>query len=583
VQSSAHMRRVPFTVLATLVAMGISAAAASPARAQTAGINMGAPVYDGVVATDAVTAAIGTGAAHVRVNFRLDKWKSPADPTKVNGKTFFEAYDGIIDAITSQGIEVYGLLNDELVSSGEPGTSELEDSYAANVLAVVDRYKDRVRVWETINEPNNYVDGTSSARFSAAAFARAHARAYDVVKVQHPGDACWDVKIVTGPLFSFDGTSASDYFDATIAAGRAGGTWKAIRDALGHDPIDDVGYHLYVAQGPDSAPSEVAASAGANLGAMNGVLAKYGITGKQFWISEIGFRLPLFDEAGQAARLDTTFEALGAPARSDIASIQWFTIADFGGEGWGLYGASFAATDKRLSHDRFVAQAKAFAPSLAARLEVALPKQATPGSTVIAKVKATNLGKTTWDAASEIRLGAASGCPSAWSINDATWSLAPADGYATSPTDARRFLPAATSVAQGESVTLDVPLVMPMSSSAGSSGGADAGLVQTQHFAVRMVQEGVAWFGSTASADVEVVDAPDGGTGFAGDGGAADGSAGGAGGAGPRDAPNGAPEASASGCGCREAAGNGGVGANGSLFGVAMVAFALRTRRRARA
>jgi hypothetical protein len=571
------MRRTLSVVLVALVAAGVVAAAPTPAHAQTAGINMGAPVYDGVVADDAVAAAIGTGAAHVRVNFRLDKWKSPTDTTKVNGKTFFEAYDGIVDAITSQGIEVYGLLNDELVSSGAPGTTELEDSYAANVLAVVDRYKDRVRVWETINEPNNYVEATSAARFSPAAFARAHARAYDVVKVQHPGDACWDVKMVTGPLFSFDGTSASDYFDATIAAGRAGGTWKAIRDALGHDPIDDVGYHLYVAQGPDSAPSEVGTSAGANLDAMNGVLAKYGISDKKFWISEIGFRVPLFDEAGQAGRVDTTFEALGAPARSDIASIQWFTIADFGGEGWGLYGASFAAKDKRLSHDRFVAQAKAFAPSLAARLEVELPKQAAPGSTVIAKVKATNLGKTTWDAASNVRLGAASGCPSAWSVNDATWVIAAADGYANSATDARRFLPAAAVVAQGESVIVDVPVVMP-----GASAGAGAPV--KVHFAVRMVQEGVAWFGATASADVEVVDGVDGGAGFSGGAGASAGGGGEDGGAGA--VRNRAAASDGSGCGCRAGAGGGGAsdpdGAamKGLLFGAVMVAAALRARRR---
>jgi hypothetical protein len=55
-------------------------------------------------------------------------------------------------------------------------------------------------------------------------------------------------------------------------------------------------------------------------------------------------------------------------------------------------------------------QAKAFAPALAARLEVSVPKQATPGAKVIAKIEATNLGKTAWDAAQQIRLGAASGC-----------------------------------------------------------------------------------------------------------------------------------------------------------------------------
>ena len=88
--------------------------------------------------------------------------------------------------------------------------------------------------------------------------------------------------------------------------------------------------------------------------------------------------------------------------------------------------------------------------------------------------------------------------------------------------------------------------------------------------------------GRPASADVEVVDAPDGGAGFAGDGGAVGGGAG-AGDDGSGVALNDAPEPSAPGCGCRETAANGGAGAKGLLFGVAMVAFALRSRRRARA
>ena len=92
-----------------------------------------------------MSAVLGTAAAHVRVNFRLDKWSSPGDSAKIGGKTFFEAYDGIVDSITSQGIEVYGLLNDELSSVGGAGTAALEDFCAANALAVVDHFKDRVR------------------------------------------------------------------------------------------------------------------------------------------------------------------------------------------------------------------------------------------------------------------------------------------------------------------------------------------------------------------------------------------------------------------------------------------------------
>jgi hypothetical protein len=525
------------------------------ASAQVAGLNLGAPVYGGQVTTD-LDAVLATGAPYVRVNFRLDQWSSPGDTTKVNGKTFFEAYDGIVDAIVSQGLEVYGLLNDEL-APGAAGTQAFEDAYAANVAAVVEHFRDRVRVFETINEPNDYAGGTS-ARFPPAAFARAHARAYDAVKGQHPDDACWGVTLVTGPLFSFDDTSAADYLDQAIAAGRAGGPWKTLRDALGRDPIDDVGYHLYVAQGSDSPLADVGVKANANLSAVKATLANRGITGKRFWVSEIGFQVPAVTEQEQADRLDATFASLGA--RGDVASILWFTIADFGGSGWGLYRDDVSkAANRRPAYDRFVAQAKAHAPELAARLDVSLPKQVTAGATVHAKITATNLGKATWSAADQVRLGAASGCPSAWATNGWTWTVASADGYATSATDARRFLDA--SVAQGAATTFDVTLVAPSA----------PGKVR---FAARMVKEGEAWFGGVAIADVDIVSS------FSGD---AD-----AGPLAPGPSPGGegtgAPPAAShggesGGCGCRAAGGS----SSGTLPALALAtAIAHAWRRRAR-
>jgi hypothetical protein len=81
------------------------------------GINMGAPVWNGAVVDDALKAAIETGATHVRVNFRLDRWASRTDAG------FFDATDRIVDAITSQGLEVYGLVSDELAPA-HPITSQ---------------------------------------------------------------------------------------------------------------------------------------------------------------------------------------------------------------------------------------------------------------------------------------------------------------------------------------------------------------------------------------------------------------------------------------------------------------------------
>jgi hypothetical protein len=548
------MRKVIASALAASV---VSFAAAHDARAQIAGINMGAPVWDGALAKDALAAAVGTGAPHVRVNFRLDEWSSPSDTTKHDGRTFFEAYDEIVDTITKSGLEVYGLLNDEIAPGFAPGSQAFEDAYAKNALAVVDRYKDRVRVWETINEPNDWAGG-ASARLTAAAFARAHARIYDEVKLRHAGDACWDVSIVTGPLFSFDDATAADYLDQTIAAGRAGGAWRAIRDALGRDPIDGVGYHVYVAQGPESPPSAVGATAGRNLDAVRAVLAKHGLGDRKVWISEIGYRASLLGEIGQADRLDAAFAALGG--RSDVASIQWFTIGDFGGEGWGLYrDGGFAPSDRRPIYDRFVAKARAFAPDLAAKLEVDAPKKVAPGATVVARVKAKNLGKATWAAADGVRLGAASGCPSAWAVNETSWAPSPSDGYARSPTDARRYLAEGARVAPGAEAVIEVPFT------AAKTPG-------KQRFAARMVKEGEAWFGATAIADVEVVagaipTAPGGGD--REDRGPA-----------ARGEPAPAPAASDAGCGCREARNSdAGGAAKGVLFGLALTAIAIVARR----
>lgn len=470
-----------FLVVASVLAVS---AVAADANAQTAGINMGAPVWNGVVAVDAMQAAVSTGAPHVRVNFRLDDWKSPSDPG------FFAAYDQIIDGITSNGLEVYGLLSDELAPEHDRLSPEFAEQYVKFATAVIDRYKDRVRVWETINEPNDWAGGTS-ARFPAATFADVHGKLYSAVKVAHPGDACWDVKIVTGPLFSFDGNSSASYLADVINAGRAGGGWKGVRDVLGKDPIDDVGYHIYVAQGTDSSEGDVGTSAGANLDSLKSVLAARGLGDKKIWISEIGYQAELLGDEGQATRLDSTFAALGA--RGDVASIQWFTIGDFGGLGWGLHKeGSFAAKDRRPAYEKFVNQAKAYAPELAAKLVVELPKQVEIGKPVVAKVTATNLGKHAWG--DDVRVGAASGCPAAWSINGWAWSPAAGEGYAKSLTDARRFLPKGKTVAQGESITVDVALATPAA-------------LGKQRFAARMLEEGVAWFGATASADVDVVPA----------------------------------------------------------------------------
>ncbi len=533
---------------------------ARDAEAQVAGLNLGAPVWNGVVANDALSATIATGAPHVRVNFRIDKWSGPNDTTKYDGKTFFEAYDGIIDSITSSGLEVYGLLSDEAVAGVGPKDAGFEAAYVTNALAIIDRYKDRVRVWETINEPNNW-DETQTARMPAAVFASAHGRLYDAVKVKHPNDACWNVSLVTGPLLSFDGTTATDYLDQAITAGRSGGPWKGVRDALGHDPIDGVGYHVYVAQGLDSSNTDAASGVNTNLDALRALLSSKGLGDRKVWLSEVGYRASLLGNQGQADRLDATFSALGA--RTDVASIQWFTIADFGGdETWGLFANGYAEAEKRASHARFVAAAKTYAAPLAARLAIELPKSAPSGSKIVAKVKATNLGKTAWTKGGNVRLGAAAGCPSAWATNEIAFDGSAGGGYSTSATDARRFVTQAA--AQGETITIDLPLVAPSESG-------------TYRVAVRMLEEDVAWFGSTATGEIEITPSsitppPGGGAGGSGAGEGEDEAS-------PDGEASGALVVPVSGCGCRTAGYPVNAGALGAALAFAGAAVARRRRR----
>ncbi len=559
--------------------VGLVSSSTADAAPAVAGINMGAPVWEGVPREDELQAAIATGAPHIRVNFRVDQWASPMDTTRRGpngGKTFFEVYDHVIDEITSRGLEVYGLLSNEIVAEGHgaEASQTWEDEFIKNSVAVVERYRDRVRVFESINEPNNFPLGTNAPFLSAQDFARLHGRLYRDVKVAHPQDACWDVSILTGPILSLEAQSEAAYLDAAIAYGRTHGAWQEVVAKTGKDPIDGVAYHLYVAQGSDSSEQDTAASFNANLDAFHAMLDARGLGATQLWISEFGFQSNHLGDQGQATRLDTAFATMSA--RTDIASMQWFTIADFNAEGWGLFTGGFGAANARPARASFVARAKTHAPERAARLElVDAPKQAAAGAVITVKVRATNLGKNAWQGGGNVRLGAANGCPWASATNEIGWKIgSTTDGYVNSITDARRYLPAQPggkdAVLQGESVTIDVPLDIPSNA-----------VGKKVRFGARMVDEFVAWFGGTASAEIEVLppassDAPKppGGdeTPAAGDAGA-----GSAGASGPFSVP-------ARGCAC-EAAGDrgedaGAPAARGALFGLCLLVLALSARKR---
>lgn len=491
--------------LAAVLAVLCSHAAA--AHATGAGLDVGHVVDHGVV--HANTAAVdSTGVPWVRINLRLDDWDAPDDTTRRGPEqlTWFEVYDRVIDDYLARGFQVYGLINDESVSTTQPhGSDAWIADYVQSAVKIVDHFKNRVRVFEIINEPNNWDNGVS-ARFAPREFAKVLQDTYLAVKhdAGHIDDACWQVQLVSGPLFSFDGNTSADYLQQTYAIGKSQLAWDYTHQATGSYPLDGIGYHMYVAQGLDSSTADVRTQMLANLGALWNVVTSYegAGTAKRVWISEYGWEAATVGDAVQAERLRAGFDAMTAFGKAALGV--YFNFQDFPGATYGVY-------DDAMQPRTAATVLGELAPELrrAALVGVNVPALE-PGALGEAVVVLQNRGTLAWT--DPIRLAAAPGCPEAAAANELAWE--PTAGYANSITDARVFLP--HDVAPGESIAIHVPIRAP-----GEPG--------EYRFAARMVAEGIELFGPTVSGVVTVEAGAGSGSGDGpgGTGGADDGSHGG--------------------------------------------------------
>ena len=467
-------------VMRMLAVASLALATSGVAHATESGLDLGWVVTNGEV-VDAVDRVDSLGVDWVRINFRLDLWSAPT-------AEWFAAYDRVIDSYVARGYQVYGLLNDEAVASAhEHGSPEWIADFVANAVAIVDHFKDRVRVYEVINEPNDWAGG-SSARFTPRQFAQILQDTYLEVKHHggHDGDRCWQVDLVSGPLFSFDGTTGAEYLAETYAAGRSELAWDWTHEATGSYPLDGIGYHLYVAQGPESSHAEVRDAMHANLGAVWDVVAanEGGDSPKQLWVSEYGFRADALGDGEQAERLDVGFAAM-RDFRDKVALGVYFTLNDFPDNAWGVFDAGGT---RRPAADRLAQVAAANRPARGAAVTGITTPVLAPGELGDVVVTLENRGGAVWGA--NTRLGAAPGCPDAAAANELAWQPANGDdGYANGLGDARMFLP--HDVGPGQSIELRIPVRAP-------------DVPGTYRFAARMVDEGVAWFGSTAQASVEI-------------------------------------------------------------------------------
>lgn len=306
-------------------------------------LDTGAPISGSQILVDA-DALAAAGAEYVRINFILGPWTSPDDTTRHDGRTWFETYDKVINSLIDRNIKVYGLIGAQAVKCGHPlNSDDYVKEYARNFTSIVGHFKDRVRVYESFNEPNDWAGGTTS-QVQPQFFAKMLQEIFLAVKINngHRDDPAWQVTLVSGPLFGHDisdgyGDTAAPYLQETYKAGIEQLAWKEIKQKYGAYPLDGVGYHTYVRQGKNTEQA-IKDRLNYNLNSIWNVVEEFEGTGssKKMWISECGWNTCRLSEEEQARNLVL---ALGVfRDHPNVCFGTWFQICDFGANDmWGLF------------------------------------------------------------------------------------------------------------------------------------------------------------------------------------------------------------------------------------------------------
>ncbi|HID61121.1 MAG TPA: hypothetical protein EYP49_00015, partial [Anaerolineae bacterium] len=304
-----------------------------------------------------------TGTGYVRINFVLDQWSSPADDG------WLRVYDTIVNGLKEKGIEIYGLIGHESVRE-PPGDNFRNarknaaadawiDRYVENFVTIVGHFRDRVKIFESFNEPNDW-HGGNKAWIHPYWFAKMLERIYRAVKLER---GFTDVTLVSGPLLAHDlggaenGISmATKYLKDTYQAGKKKHGWEDVRSSFGSYPLDGIGYHLYVRQSAESTPADIKGAHKKYLNALSKVVKQQDVADKKIYVSEFGWRSD-HGEAFQARNLRAGFEYLREDPR--VALAVYFCTQDFPeGEGIARWGLLKMNGEKKPAYNAFLEQAR---------------------------------------------------------------------------------------------------------------------------------------------------------------------------------------------------------------------------------
>lgn len=442
--SKSFINRIPVIILISIITWNISLGA-------YVGIDTNAPISastGSIVAPVQVVAETGT--EYVRVNFILGPWTSPSDitPHGSQNTTWFNTYDTIINGFVSRGVKVYGLIGAEAVHSSTTNlnTDQYVNEYVANFVQIVEHFKDRIQIFESFNEPNDWAGGTS-AQVQPLWFAKMLEKIYRAVKIDngHNSDPSWQVTLVSGPLFSHDQDTVASYFSQVYYEGIINLGWTEVKNLTGSYPLDGIGYHIYVAEGTTDETTIKNKMTG-NINAIWNTIVNYegAGTAKGLWISEFGWRVSYVGtEDAQAQNLEKGFGVLLADSRIKLAT--WFCLKDFDAGGYGLFRINGTSeTDKKPAWFSFNKIALANkVPLDSSFIYNNIPKEMKANETQQITITVKNTGSKTWSGIgidNPYRLASANQNAQTGYINDFTWSNFLYGGVFNSPTDTQAYL-----------------------------------------------------------------------------------------------------------------------------------------------
>jgi hypothetical protein len=266
----------------------------------------------------------------LRIEFRLIPGHSTWDATMLS------LYDIAVNNARNAGLQVLGLVdyaswpgsqadwcaNNKENTAGN-GDNTFVQNFANNaVVPLVQRFRDRIKVFEIWNEPSTWASNPSPGVYTGGSFV-------------YPSNFSWmlnrswlgvhvtaninDVTLISGGVFGVSPQGAADpygnsggrYIDDTYNMGvNIVGSFSSVMNSYGTYPVDGIGQHIYI----DAFGSTTSSNFRNYEDQVRNAYTKYEGTGtaKKTFITEFGWSTANVSQNTQDANLVTSYKAINS-------------------------------------------------------------------------------------------------------------------------------------------------------------------------------------------------------------------------------------------------------------------------------